>query len=182
MPNGEAPDAMLAMNTAAIAVTVMIAVRLARLIAAAWGSAGDAGGVFGKRQAKNSTKAIQGRNTSGIPLKGDRALQRLRQRQFAPRGQGAVADKPRIDFRKPQREGKDGERCACEHEQRARIAIDPPPWVRHRKRHPEAQHHEQEAPFGHEPNAEDEVEEKRPSSRRLLGISERCNPERKSAK
>jgi hypothetical protein len=48
---------------------VAIAVRPASLIATPSGSVGDEGGTFGKRQAKNSTKAIHGRNTSGMPVR-----------------------------------------------------------------------------------------------------------------
>ena len=100
-------------------------------------------------------------------------------RQAAPRWDGAAADEVGIDSGEPQRERQDRQRGAREHEQRAGLAIDPPRLRRHGERHAEAQDHEQEAPFGHEADADDEAKHKCARRRRPLGISERCNPQRK---
>ena len=68
MPNSAATVAIATSSSAAISASIVIAVRLASLIATPEAIAGGDGGVFGKRQAKNSTKAIHGRNTSGMPV------------------------------------------------------------------------------------------------------------------
>ena len=98
---------------------------------------------------------------SGSVGEHERALQRARRRQAAPLGHGAAADEAWIDAVEPQKEGNDRQRRAHEYDQRLRVAVDAPRFRRDRERKPKTQHHEQEAPFGHEADAGDEAEEKR---------------------
>jgi hypothetical protein len=84
----------------------------------------------------------------------------------------------RIDRGEPQTERQDRQCGACEHEQRARLAVHPPRLRRDCKRRRKAQQHEQEAPFGHEPEANDQSEEECTGRRRPLGIGERGDEKR----
>jgi hypothetical protein len=113
-----------------------------------------------------------------MPVTKAATLERLVEREVAPGRRGTAADQVRIDRGEPQREGQDRQHGTCNHKQRAGLAIERPRLARRRKRHAEAQQHEQEAPFGHEADAGDEAEEKCARCRWPLGIGERGDEHR----